>query len=212
MDGACKCGELKFRVDGTMAAAFMCHCHMCRRYWGESTPSHIVWIQPETAMTVTAGHEHLSLYVVEKLSHNLRGTGYVKFCKNCGTRLNVEFSDPNGTFTLMWPFNFTFPEWGDTSGKGDKARHGYSEVMRPRFHAHYENRTVDSYDGLPKLADIWLEGLPVLNDAGESIGRVTYPMPGFENGWMSAPVNSTKLQAVSEISSMMKHVSMLAKL
>jgi hypothetical protein len=199
MEGACKCGKLQFRVDGTLAAAFWCHCHMCRKYWGQHTPAHCLWIQPETAVTFTAGHEYLSLHIVEKLSRNLRGQAFVKFCKNCGTNINVEFSDPNGTFTLMWPYNFNFPECGDTSGGGDKARHGFAEVLRPRFHAHYENRAVDAYDGLPKLADIWLEGLPVLNDAGESIGKVSFPMPGFENGWMAAPVQPTKVTAGSAL-------------
>ena len=31
LGGACKCGKLQFRVEGTLAAAFWCHCHMCRR-------------------------------------------------------------------------------------------------------------------------------------------------------------------------------------
>jgi len=209
LDGACKCGKLQFRVDGKLAAAFKCHCHMCRKYWGQETPSHVLWIWPETAVTFTAGREHLSLHNVEKLANNLRGAATVNFCNNCGTNINVEFSDPNGTFTLMWPYNFNYQQWGDVSGKGDKARHGFSEVFRPRFHAHYENRSVDSEDGLPKLADIWLEGMPMMNNAGESIGQVTYPMPGFENGWMAAPIGNDKAKALTALSSALSAIAKL---
>jgi len=209
MEGACKCGKLKFKVDGTLAAAFMCHCHMCRMHWGQATPSHVLWIQPETAVTFTSGHENLAMHIVPKLSRNLRGQATVKFCKNCGTNINVEFSDPNATFTLMWPYNFKLPEWGDKSAQGDKARHGFSEVLRPRFHAHYENRAVDWHDGLPKLADIWLEGMPLMNDAGEGVGKVTCPMPGFENGFMQAPVANSKIQALSSLTSILSGIAKL---
>jgi len=209
MEGGCKCGKLQFKVDGTLAAAFLCHCHMCRKHWAEGCPTHVCWVQPETAVTFTSGHEHLGVYNVEKLSHNLRGSATVSFCKNCGTKINVEFSDPNAKFTLMFPYNFHYGEWGDTSGRGDKARHGYSEVLRPRFHAHYENRAVDAEDGLPKLADIWVEGMPLMNNAGESVGKVTYPMRGFENGWMSAPVESTKRQALEALASAMQALAKL---
>jgi hypothetical protein len=81
---------------------------------------------------------------------------------------------------------FDAEEWGDTSGKGDKARHGMYEMFRPRFHAHYENRSFDCEDTLPKLADIWLEGLPMMNNRGDVIGKISYPMKGFEQGWMQA--------------------------
>jgi len=187
MGGACKCGKLKFQVDGTLAAAFLCHCHMCRKYWSQCCPTHTLWVQPATAVSVTSGAEHVKSWTVDKLSRNLRGQANVNFCGNCGTPINVEFSDPNGTFTLMWPYNFDVNEWGDTSGKGDKARHGDHDMFRPRFHAHYENRSVDAEDSLPKLADIWLEGLPMMNNAGDVIGKIEYPLKGFEKGWMKAP-------------------------
>lgn len=186
MTGACKCGKLQFRVDGNLAASFLCHCHMCRRHWCQGTPAHVLWVQPETALTFTAGREYLQIRIVEKLENNLRGSATVNFCKECGTNINVEFSDPNATFTLMWPYNFSYSQWGDLSGKGDKARHGYSEILRPRFHAHYENRAMDAQDDLLKLADVWLEGMPLMNNTGGIVGKVTQPMPGYENGWISA--------------------------
>merc|ERR1712086_1001056 len=187
LPGACKCGKLKFQVDGTLAASFLCHCHMCRKYWSQMCPTHTLWVQPATAVSVTSGSEHVKSWTVEKLSRNLRGQANVNFCGSCGTPINVEFSDPNATFTLMWPKNFSLDEWGDTTGKGDKSRHGFVDMFKPRFHAHYENRSYDFEDSLPKLADIWLEGLPTMNNKGEVVGKVQYPMPGFENGWMAAP-------------------------
>lgn len=191
MNGQCKCGKLKFRVDGTLTASFYCHCHMCRQYWSQATPTETLWISPATAVTVTAGEEHVKCWTVEKLTRNLRGQATVYFCANCGTNTNVRFSDPNANFTLMWPNNFKYEEWGDLSGKGDnagaKARHGFSDVLRPRFHAHYENRSVDVEDSLPKLADVFFEGMDLMNNKGDIIGKVTHPMPGFENGWLKAP-------------------------
>lgn len=191
MGGACKCGKLKFQTDGTLTASFWCHCHMCRRYWSQACPTETLWISPATAVSVVSGAEHVKSWTVDKLSRNLRGQANVNFCGSCGTPINVEFSDPNATFTLMWPKNFTADEWGDTSGKGDKSRHGFFEMFQPRFHAHYENRACDFEDSLPKLADIWLEGLPTMNNKGEVIGKVEYPMKGFENGWMNAPTENS---------------------
>jgi hypothetical protein len=187
MAGSCKCGKLKFKVDGTLAVAMYCHCHMCRKFFAQTTPTETLWIQPATALSITQGEEYYASWTVDKLSRNLRGEGYPHFAKCCGTPIHVRLSDPNATFTLMWPYNFNYEEWGDLSGKGDKARHGYVDMFRPRFHAHYENRAVDVADDLLKLADIWLEGMPLMNNAGEVIGKVSYPLPGFENGWMKAP-------------------------
>eukprot|EP00420_Gonyaulax_spinifera_P016918 CAMPEP_0197913310 /NCGR_PEP_ID=MMETSP1439-20131203/76451_1 /TAXON_ID=66791 /ORGANISM="Gonyaulax spinifera, Strain CCMP409" /LENGTH=589 /DNA_ID=CAMNT_0043535163 /DNA_START=82 /DNA_END=1851 /DNA_ORIENTATION=- len=172
MEGHCKCNKLQFRVDGTLTAAFICHCSMCRWYLAQANPSHTLWIEPATALTVTEGHEHLKQWTVERLSRNLRGQATVYFCGSCGTNINVRFSDPGAKMTLMWPWNFKFEEWG-----GTPPRHGYAEIFCPRFHAHYENRSVDAEDSLPKLADIWLEGMAVTNNTGDTIGSVSFPMP-----------------------------------
>merc|ERR1711957_603268 len=80
MPGACKCGKLKFPVDGTLAASFLCHCHMCRKYWSQMCPTHTLWVQPATAVSVTSGSEHVKSWTVEKLSRNLRGQANVNFC------------------------------------------------------------------------------------------------------------------------------------
>merc|ERR1711865_156258 len=197
-EGACKCGKLKFRCDGTLAASFLCHCHMCRKYWSQGTPQHITWVQPQTAVTITEGVKLLNTWTMDKLSHNLRGEATISFASCCGTNINVNFSDPNAQFTLLWPDNFSYPEWGDTkTGRGAKARHGDLEVLRPRFHAHYENRSHDHEDTLPKLADIWLPGMPLMNNSGEVVGKLSYPMPGFENGWANSPTKGYFASGVS---------------
>lgn len=187
--GTCKCGKLKFRADGNLAASFLCHCHMCRKYWAQGTPQHVLWVRPENAVTITEGQEYHKTWTMKKLSHNLRGEGHIHFAGCCGTVINVNFSDPNGTFTLLFPYNFTYDEWGDLkTQRGNKARHGLPDEFLPRFHAHYENRSHDHEDTLPKLADIWLEDMPLMNNAGDIVSKVTYPMPGFEKGWSSSPV------------------------
>jgi len=187
MNGTCKCGKAAFKVDGRLTTSFMCHCHMCRRYWSEQCPTHTLWIWGD--LTVTKGKELHTSYDIPKLSRNLRGTATVNFFTCCGTKTNVLFGDPSGgkPFTLMWPGNFLYEEWGNVSGKGDKSRHGYADVLAPRFHAHYENRSVDVEDTLPKLADIWVDEMPVMNNKGEVTGKMQFPMPGFENGFLNAP-------------------------
>jgi hypothetical protein len=163
---------------------------MCRKYWSQGSPQHILWVRPETAVTITGGKDYHTTWTMDKLSHNLRGEATIHFASCCGTPINVNFSDPNGTFTLVWPYNFKYEEFGDLkTGRGAKARHGYLEMFRPRFHAHYENRSHDHEDTLPKLADIWLEGMPLMDNSGEIIGKVEYPMHGFENGWEKAPTS-----------------------
>jgi len=212
-EGACKCGKLKFRADGNLAASFLCHCHMCRKYWSQGTPQHIVWVQPQTAVTVTEGVKFLNTWTMDKLSHNLRGSATISFASCCGTNLNVNFADPNAQFTLLWPDNFTYPEWGDLkTGRGAKARHGDLAVMRPRFHAHYENRSHDHEDTLPKLADIWLEGMPMMNNLGDIVGKLSYPMPGFENGWANSPTKGyfatgVDKAAIGRAEKIVKHVA-----
>lgn len=200
MDGACKCGKLKFRCDGQLAASFYCHCHMCRMYWSQGTPQHILWVQPETAVSITGGAEHVKTWTMDKLSHNLRGEATITFAACCGTNINVNFSDPNGTFTLMWPYNFSYAEWGDLkTGRGAKARHGIVEKFLPRFHAHYENRSHDHEDTLPKLADIWLEDMPLMDNKGDVVGKVAYPMQGFEAGWDKSPTSGNMTGAKSKL-------------
>lgn len=191
MTGHCKCDKLQFRVDGSLTASFMCHCAMCRKYWAQDVPTHCLWIKDENALTVTQGQELLKSWTVERLSRNLRGQATVFFCGNCGTPTNVKFSDPNAGFTLMWPYNFHLDEWyaktdyKDAGGK-NPWRHGSAAthpILRPRFHAHYENRAADVEDSLPKLADIWFEGTPLMNNKGEVVGKVTFPMPTAYPYW-----------------------------
>ena len=130
------------------------------------------------ALTVTAGKENLKQWTVERLSRNLRGSATVDFCDNCGTNINVQFADPGAKFTLMWPFNFRYHEWDDTPANYKKVpRHGFAELLRPLSHAHDNNRSVDAEDSLPKLADIWMEDTELMNNSGEIVGKVTFPMP-----------------------------------
>jgi len=171
MEGHCKCDKVKFRVDGHLKAAFWCHCAMCRWYWAQANPSQTLWIEPRNAVTITSGAEYVKHWTVEELARNLRGTADVYFCSHCGTNINVKFADPGAEFTLMWPYNFDFPEFGSKP-----ERHGYSEVLKPRFHAHYENRSIDAEDSLPKLADVWLSGMALMNNTGDIIGEMVYPM------------------------------------
>ena len=54
-----------------------------------------------------------------------------------------------------------------------------------------------------------MQGMPMLNNAGESIGKVAYPMEGFENGWMKAPVASSKAKALAAISDALTAIAKL---
>lgn len=80
--GGCQCGAVRFRVEGALGDASVCHCRMCQKAFGAfyaplvSVPgARLVWTRgaPKT---------------FRSSNHASRG-----FCDNCGTPLTYEAPD-----------------------------------------------------------------------------------------------------------------------
>lgn len=80
--GGCQCGSVRFRVDGELADASVCHCRMCQKAFGSFYAplvsvrgANLVWTRGEPK---------------KFQSSNAATRG---FCDNCGTPLTYEAPD-----------------------------------------------------------------------------------------------------------------------
>jgi hypothetical protein len=80
--GGCQCGAVRFRVDGELGEASICHCRMCQKAMGGlfgpfvSAPFHaLVWTRAQPKRFQSSNKVH-------------RG-----FCGDCGTPLTFEYGD-----------------------------------------------------------------------------------------------------------------------
>ena len=78
--GGCQCGAVRFRVEGDLEEASICHCRMCQKATGGLFGPYVG--APFNAVTWTRG----------KVS---RG-----FCRDCGTPLTFEYGEGNISFAL----------------------------------------------------------------------------------------------------------------
>ena len=94
--GGCQCGAVRFRVEGDLGRASICHCRMCQKAFG-SFYGPYVSMKPEQVRW-TRGQRKLFA------SSNIVNRG---FCRDCGTQLTFEgagffditigaFDDPSG--------------------------------------------------------------------------------------------------------------------
>jgi len=81
--GGCQCGRVRFRVDGTLGRASICHCRMCQKAFGSffaplvSAPAeHLTWTRGEPAWFQSSNKVR-------------RG-----FCPACGTPLAYDWGGP----------------------------------------------------------------------------------------------------------------------
>lgn len=80
--GGCQCGAIRFRVEGDLGEASVCHCRMCQKAFG-GLYAPLVWVR-DTVFTWTRGApKHFK-------SSNVVARG---FCSNCGTPLTYEAPD-----------------------------------------------------------------------------------------------------------------------
>ena len=76
--GKCLCGQVEFKVSGTIPNIYQCHCSLCRKMTGSASNSAII-VLGEYFQWV-CGQEHITSYVYVK------GTGYRSdFCSKCGS-------------------------------------------------------------------------------------------------------------------------------
>lgn len=78
--GGCQCGAVRFRVDGPLGTASICHCRMCQKAFG-GFYGPLVNIERDAAVTWTRGEP------ARYQSSNLVTRG---FCAVCGTPLTYE--------------------------------------------------------------------------------------------------------------------------
>ena len=80
--GGCLCGAIRYRYDGTLGAAFNCHCSICRRSAGAPF---LAWMTLNSAgLTFDEG--------APKYRHSTE-RGRRGFCPDCGTQLFFVFDD-----------------------------------------------------------------------------------------------------------------------
>ncbi len=80
--GGCQCGQVRFRVDGALGDASVCHCRMCQKAFG-GFYAPLVSVR-EGKLTWTRGKPK------RFKSSNFAARG---FCENCGTPLTYEAPD-----------------------------------------------------------------------------------------------------------------------
>lgn len=78
--GGCQCGEVRFRVEGGLGAASICHCRMCQKATGGLFGPYVE--APGLVWTRGAPRKFQSSNKVR------RG-----FCGDCGTPLTYEFGE-----------------------------------------------------------------------------------------------------------------------
>lgn len=80
--GGCQCGAVRFRVEGALSDASVCHCRMCQKAFGSFYAPLVSVRQAKLAWTRGEPKRFRSS------SHVLRG-----FCAECGTPLTYEAPD-----------------------------------------------------------------------------------------------------------------------
>ena len=90
--GGCKCGAVRFRVEGALGRASICHCRMCQKAFG-GLYAPLVSVD-DAELTWTRGERSL----FQSSNHVRRG-----FCARCGTPLTYE--DPTGSALAIGAFD-----------------------------------------------------------------------------------------------------------
>ncbi|MFT3998471.1 MAG: GFA family protein [Asticcacaulis sp.] len=80
--GGCQCGRVRFRVEGELGHASICHCRMCQKAYG-NVFAPLVSVREATLVWTKAEPKRFQ-------SSNLVQRG---FCPDCGTPLTYEAPD-----------------------------------------------------------------------------------------------------------------------
>lgn len=80
--GGCQCGAVRFRVEGTLTDASVCHCRMCQKAFGSFYAPLVSVLGAKFEWTRGAPKKFQSSNAA------MRG-----FCENCGTPLTYEAPD-----------------------------------------------------------------------------------------------------------------------
>ncbi len=89
MTGGCQCGAVRFRVDGELGEASICHCRMCQKAMGGLFGPFVE--APRDALVWTRGGPK------RFQSSNKVGRG---FCVDCGTPLTFEYGEEHVSLAI----------------------------------------------------------------------------------------------------------------
>jgi len=120
--GGCQCGRVRFRVEGALKNASVCHCRMCQKAGGG------FYLPLATAAEGTLTWTRGELRRFRSSSHAWRG-----FCDNCGTPLTYEA--PDGVALAIGAFDHP-EEIAPTVQWGMEARLPYVDGV-PALPAHH---------------------------------------------------------------------------
>ena len=81
--GGCQCGAVRFKVEGALGEASVCHCRMCQKAFG-AFYAPLVSVPDEDRLVWTRGQRAQ----FQSSNHATRG-----FCRDCGTPLTYEAPD-----------------------------------------------------------------------------------------------------------------------
>ena len=90
--GGCQCGAVRFRIEGALGDASICHCRMCQKAFGNFYAP-LVSVR-EAKLEWTRGEPKR----FQSSNHVKRG-----FCSECGTPLTYEA--PDGVALAIGPFD-----------------------------------------------------------------------------------------------------------
>lgn len=80
MLGGCLCGSVRYRIDGPLELAELCHCSMCRKAHGSAFSANAV--TRAAFLSIDRGAQHITEY---ESSPNRRKC----FCSKCGSQLFI---------------------------------------------------------------------------------------------------------------------------
>ncbi len=122
--GACFCGAVEIRAEGTPLEMGYCHCTSCRTYSGGPMSGYVLW--PQDKVVLSRGAGHLGRF-------NKSGMSERRHCLQCGGHVLTEH-----------------PGLGLTDVRPGILR---DFAFAPSVHIHYAEAVLPVRDGLPKLRD-----------------------------------------------------------
>jgi hypothetical protein len=134
--GGCQCGAVRFRIEGALHHASVCHCRMCQKAFGNFYAP-LATVNPGT-LSWTRGEPKR----YRSSRHVLRG-----FCGDCGTPLT--FEAPDGVALAIGAFDHP-EEVAPTFQWGLEGKLPYADTI-PALPG---GRTEDDMEVAPYLADL----------------------------------------------------------
>ena len=83
-NGSCQCGEVHYKVEGTVTGFFLCHCRYCQKDTGSAHAANL--FVPQGKLSWESGFDFVRTFCVPNTRHQK------SFCIQCGSALPNEQS------------------------------------------------------------------------------------------------------------------------